>query len=351
MSETAAISTVPAPLPGPAPRAATPPALSDEVDLYAEANAFSEADWAGVKTTDLFGKDGFNFKDLVDIINPLQHLPVIGTVYRAVTGDELAPAPRVIGGALFGGIAGFVTSLANAVLENETGRDAGDTVLALFTGDDTSTPATVAAASSSVPAPATAPKTASVTATTATTAHNPVTASKAAAHATTSPAQPGGIDLREVLRANAAENEENPTSALIQARAAVPRSARSTASAIPNGGLQSSITLPGGKSLPIQFRSGRSTVTSAQPLKTLQQQPATAKTAKHVPAIPATPASAKSRSLQPTSASPALPRETVAAATPTEGGDREIASKMLNALDKYETLMRSRTAPSISGEI
>jgi len=337
MSETAAISTVPAPPPGPAPRAATPRVLSDEVDLYAEANAFSEADWAGVKITDLFGKDGFNFKDLVDIVNPLQHLPVVGTIYRAVTGDELAPAPRVIGGALFGGIAGFVTSLANAVLENETGHDAGDTVLALFTGDDTPAPATVATAPTPAPAPATAPKT--------------VTASKTAAHTATPPAQPGGIDLRNVLRANAAGPEENPTTALIQARAAVPRSARATASALPNGGHQPSIALPGGKSLPIRFRSGRSTVTSAQPLKTPQQPSSPVKTAKAAPAIPAIFASAEPRSLQPTPTSPMAPRETLAAATPTEGGDREIASKMLNALDKYETLMRSRTAPSISGEI
>ena len=34
-----------------------------------------------------FGSDGFSFLDVLDIINPLQHLPVISTLYRQVTGD------------------------------------------------------------------------------------------------------------------------------------------------------------------------------------------------------------------------------------------------------------------------
>ena len=29
-----------------------------------------------------FGEDGFTFLDVLDIINPLQHLPLIGTVSR-----------------------------------------------------------------------------------------------------------------------------------------------------------------------------------------------------------------------------------------------------------------------------
>jgi hypothetical protein len=345
MSETAAISSVPVTPPGPAPRAAETRTPSDEVDLYAEANAFSEADWAGPEMTDLFGEDGLDFRDFLDVINPLHHLPVVGTVYRALTGDELAPAPRVIGGTLFGGIAGFVSSLANAVLENETGHDMGDTVLALFS-DDTPAPANIAA--TTIPLPETGR--------TAETAQRPANAPTAAAQASTPPgtataiptAVPGGIDLRDVLQPKAADNRENPTAALIQARAAVPKSARPAASAIPGGALQSSITLPGGKSLPIQFRSGRGTVVSPQP--TPQDRPQPASVATKTAATGAT-ADGRPRSLQPTAPAAAAPAETLAAATPAQVADQEIASKMLNALDKYETLMRSRTAPSISGEI
>ena len=47
-----------------------------------------------------FGEDGFTFLDLLDIVNPLHHLPVIGSVYRKITGDTLDPLPRVVGSTL-----------------------------------------------------------------------------------------------------------------------------------------------------------------------------------------------------------------------------------------------------------
>ncbi len=65
----------------------------------------------------LFGDDGMSFKDVLDLVNPLQHIPVVGYVYRKLTGDELAPAVRVAGGALFGGPLGAALSVAGLVLE------------------------------------------------------------------------------------------------------------------------------------------------------------------------------------------------------------------------------------------
>lgn len=70
------------------------------------------------------------FGDLLDIINPLQHIPIIGSLYRAITGDAMSPTAEVVGGALFGGLVGAVTSLADVVFTQATGRDFGDTVLA-----------------------------------------------------------------------------------------------------------------------------------------------------------------------------------------------------------------------------
>ena len=49
----------------------------------------------------IFGDDGFTFLDFLDIINPLHHIPVIGTLYREMTDDSLDPGSRVIGGTLF----------------------------------------------------------------------------------------------------------------------------------------------------------------------------------------------------------------------------------------------------------
>jgi hypothetical protein len=70
----------------------------------------------------LFGDDGLSFRDVLDLVNPLQHIPVVGNIYRELTGDELAPAVRVAGGALFGGPLGAALSVAGLVIES--GKDA-----------------------------------------------------------------------------------------------------------------------------------------------------------------------------------------------------------------------------------
>jgi hypothetical protein len=71
------------------------------------------------------GEDHFSFKDVLDIINPLQHIPIINTIYRKVTGDEISNFSRIAGGALYGGFIGAALGMANAVSVNETGDDMG----------------------------------------------------------------------------------------------------------------------------------------------------------------------------------------------------------------------------------
>lgn len=73
----------------------------------------------------------FGFADLVDMVNPLQHIPLVGTLYRHVTGDEIHPISRIIGGAVYGGAAGAASSLVNVAVEHETGRDVAGNVMAL----------------------------------------------------------------------------------------------------------------------------------------------------------------------------------------------------------------------------
>ncbi|MBC8239529.1 MAG: hypothetical protein H8E30_03535 [Alphaproteobacteria bacterium] len=81
-----------------------------------------------------FGQDGISFADLLDVLNPLQHIPVIADLYRSITGDEISPGARLAGGTLYGGPLGFLSALANTVVEEATGRDIGGNVLALFSG-------------------------------------------------------------------------------------------------------------------------------------------------------------------------------------------------------------------------
>ena len=82
-----------------------------------------------------FGEDGFTFFDLLDIINPLQHIPLISNIYREMTGDILDAAPRVLGGTLFGGPIGLVASILSVIVEEGTGKDPGDHLLALLEDD------------------------------------------------------------------------------------------------------------------------------------------------------------------------------------------------------------------------
>ncbi|HUO92155.1 MAG TPA: hypothetical protein VMU22_04495 [Rhizomicrobium sp.] len=80
--------------------------------------------------------DDFTFDDLISIVNPLQHIPVVSTVYRAVTGDTIKPFERILGDTLYGGMWGMVSSVANVVYEDVTGKDFGQTVLDFVMGND-----------------------------------------------------------------------------------------------------------------------------------------------------------------------------------------------------------------------
>ncbi len=82
------------------------------------------------------GHGGSFFSELLDIINPLQHLPVIGTIYRALTGEHVDTFARVAGDTLYGGVWGAATAVADVAFEAITGKSAEDTVLAWFDSSD-----------------------------------------------------------------------------------------------------------------------------------------------------------------------------------------------------------------------
>jgi hypothetical protein len=291
MSEAAAIATF-----SPAP--ASPHAgerRQRDIDLYAEGNSFAGSDDSGQALTDLFGKDGFSFRDALDIINPLHHLPVVGTLYRALTGDELAPGSRILGGTLFGGIGGFVTALANALVENETGSDIGDKVLAFFQGEapphqNLAATGAISAgpepAAAQAPAPPPAPRTIPIF------AGPPRTLAK-------SPVEIGA-------GGKPAAGQDDPTEALIRARAAVPASRRSG--------------IPG-----------------RPPERTIVQQ---------APAAGGALTLAAAAAPQQTPAPIAAAADTVTPSAPPA----DVTVLMRDALDKYQALMKRRAGPSISGD-
>jgi hypothetical protein len=78
-------------------------------------------------------KESF-FQHILDVINPLQHLPIIGTIYRAATGERLDPVEKIAGDAIYGGLWGAVTAVADVAFEAITGKSVEDTVMAWFRG-------------------------------------------------------------------------------------------------------------------------------------------------------------------------------------------------------------------------
>jgi hypothetical protein len=82
----------------------------------------------------------FSFFDFLDIINPLQHIPVVSTLYREITGDTIKPGLQMAGGVMFGGVVGAIASLVNGVVQTETGRDIGGNIMLALRGEPDAAP-------------------------------------------------------------------------------------------------------------------------------------------------------------------------------------------------------------------
>lgn len=97
-----------------------------------------------------------SFQDLLDTINPLQHLPIVSTIYGWITGNHnMGDVPRIAGDALYGGPMGALSGLFNALIKEETGKDLGEHAVALVIGDRSGTAvATAPADASAAPADA-----------------------------------------------------------------------------------------------------------------------------------------------------------------------------------------------------
>lgn len=116
------IASLPPTSPAPGRSPGLPGVESETLESGGSANVWADKD------------KGFTFEDFLDIINPLQHLPIVSTIYRAITGDEIGLAPRVIGGGIFGGPLGMLLAGVTAAFEEVTGGDPADHLVALFNG-------------------------------------------------------------------------------------------------------------------------------------------------------------------------------------------------------------------------
>ncbi|MBN8544066.1 MAG: hypothetical protein J0M34_07370 [Alphaproteobacteria bacterium] len=107
-----------------------------QIPTKLSAMAAPEADYKAASKSKDTEETEYGFWDFLDLINPLQHIPVVNTIYREVTGDTIKPEMKLAGGAALGGVFGFVSSLADVIFEQETGKDIGSTMVAAVFGDD-----------------------------------------------------------------------------------------------------------------------------------------------------------------------------------------------------------------------
>lgn len=78
----------------------------------------------------------FSWDDLIDVVNPLHHIPVVGSLYRTLTGDTISSTARVAGATLYGGPLGMVAGAANVIIAEANGADLSDTIVAGLLGRD-----------------------------------------------------------------------------------------------------------------------------------------------------------------------------------------------------------------------
>jgi hypothetical protein len=84
-----------------------------------------------------FGAKGyFGWEDFLDVINPLQHIPIVAQIYRAVTGDQINGAAELIGSLPLGplGIIGTMGAVADLAVKDTSGKDIGENLEAMVFG-------------------------------------------------------------------------------------------------------------------------------------------------------------------------------------------------------------------------
>lgn len=250
-----------------------------------------------------------SFDELLSALNPLQHIPVVGSIYREITGETLHPVARVIGGALIGGPLGLVASAFNSMIEQATGKDLGAQALALIMPDATPQPAATAIASTE-PAPAEPATTVA-------------TAAPAEPEATVATAPPPALPTQAAaLAAVAPAAGASTTTASDAVKAAMPAGE-------PQGRSLAYYQSHAGQRLPnVGNMTSQRTAMTATPNPTLQRQPLAAPVA--------APAPTQVRAADPV------------ADAANEPADVWFAHAMMQGLDRYrETKRAQRSEPTV----
>jgi hypothetical protein len=116
----------------------SPPDKDQQKDLRMQNKRWVVDETPGARQL-FFGADGeFGWDDFLDMINPLQHIPGIAQIYRAVTGDKINGAASLLGAIPFGplGGLGLIATVTDLAVKDTTGHDIGDNLQAMIFGKD-----------------------------------------------------------------------------------------------------------------------------------------------------------------------------------------------------------------------
>jgi len=268
----------------------------------------------------------FGFHDVLDTINPLQHIPVVSAIYRWLTGDTPGNVARIVGDGLFGGPLGLAAGALSVAVKEETGKDPGELVLALVSGQSSDGAKTQIAAA------------------------DPTASSAAAAPPPDPPAaSPPPVAAAPVPAAPPVPSASPAAAAATHAGSAIPF----TADAHPPIPLfkgappaQPAQTTPGAPSAAEQtFLAQNAFFQRTAQRQSLTGRPITAPIPLQVTGQ-ALPGTARPVAAPPF---PTPPSPASAAPTPAQSGPIDVPQRMLDALDKYMQLQQQK--PARGGEL
>lgn len=275
------------------------------------------------------------FSDVLSTLNPLQYIPIIGSIYRAVTGDKAPEAAQVLGGALLGGPLGLIASAANAVLEQSTGKDVGDRLVAWLTPDSAApaggAPAPQYAANTAPAAPAADPAPASGAGGAAPAARQSNDRSAAATASPPTGAAPAAAQAAAQPTPTVVAAADASAPAPANAGTAVARGAAAYGKTQAGWTLANYRTFAGMGVPPPTGANGAQLRNNPVPLQTTIPLPG-AETTAHAPVVPAmvqTPANAA-----PAAAAPAPASQ--------QPQDTWVSEAMMRGLDRYRQMMRQQ---------
>jgi hypothetical protein len=61
--------------------------------------------------------------EIRDVLNPLQHLPVLSGLYRALSKDQISPTANLLGGLVYGGPIGAAVAMVQNLANRIAGKD------------------------------------------------------------------------------------------------------------------------------------------------------------------------------------------------------------------------------------